>query len=135
MNGPEENAEIFENEQERTRYAEVELALHRGMSRVDAPAGFADRMMERAERAGSQKRSRHAKILTMPMRQWRVWAAGAVAAVIVLGALQGERVHQEHERRAQAQRQFVIAERITDQTLEHTRQQLERAGVSLDGAE
>lgn len=130
MSGPDE---IFEDEMERARYAEVELALHRALGRREAPSGFADRVMERAA-AGAQPVARpgHGKLLTMPVRQWRTWASGAIAALIVLGVLQGERIHQQHERRAEAQRQFETAERITDQTLEQTREQLQRAGISLE---
>ncbi|HEY5381439.1 MAG TPA: hypothetical protein VIJ65_04240 [Acidobacteriaceae bacterium] len=104
---------------------ERELTKAFAGQRVEAPLGFAGRVMARAEREPAR-----GKLLAMPVRQWRAWAAGAVAAVIVMGALQGERVHQEHERRVQAQRQFEAAEQITDQALAQARAQVQRA-ISL----
>lgn len=138
MKGPEESMEIFENETERKSFAGLEQDLAKALARMEAPAGFADRVVARAagERSAVAAATRErGRLLVMPMRHWRGWAAGALAAVIVLGAFEGQRIHQEQQRRVVAQRQFETAERITDQTLEHTRQQLERAGVSLDGAE
>jgi hypothetical protein len=104
---------------------ERELAKAFAGQRVEAPMGFAERVMARAGREPARGR-----LLVMPVRQWRAWAAGAAAAVIVMGALQGERVHQQHEQRAQAQRQFETAERITDQALSQARAQVQRA-ISL----
>jgi hypothetical protein len=131
MNGREKNNEIFEDERERARYAEVELALHRAMGRMDAPSGFADRVMTRTEARAQPARSERGRLLAMPMLQWRTWAAGAIAAVLVVGVVQSDRIHQEHERQAQAQAQFEAAERITDQALAHVRAQVEQAGISL----
>jgi hypothetical protein len=41
-------------------------------------------------------------------------------------------MHTEHERRVQAEQQFETAERITDQALQHTREQLRSQGIYLD---
>jgi hypothetical protein len=58
--------------------------------------------------------------------------AFATAALVLLGVVGGERVHERHVREAEATQQFETATRITDQALEHARQQLARAGVSLE---
>jgi RNA polymerase sigma-70 factor (ECF subfamily) len=108
-------------------FAGLEQELTQALRRVDAPAGFAERTMARA---GTAKPAA-AKVVTMAPR--RVWASGAIAAVLMVGALVGEQTHLRHERdRAeQAQRQFDAAMRITDQTLEHVREQLQQAGVNV----
>jgi len=108
-------------------FAEFEQHLSVALKRVDAPVGFADRVMERARAA----KPAGAKVVTMRPR--RVWASGAVAAVMVIGVFVGEQTHLRHEReRAElAQRQFDTAMRITDQTLEHVREQLQQAGVTV----
>jgi hypothetical protein len=107
---------------------EFELELTRAMRCVEAPTGFAEDVMARAERKPVRS-----KLLVMPVRPRRVWATGAVAALIVMGALQGERVHQRREqaRTARVEQQFETAMRITDQALAQTRGQLKRAGVQL----
>ncbi len=56
---------------------------------------------------------------------------GAIAAVLAMGCFVGARIHIEHERRIQAEHQFETAERITDQTLERTREQLAERGFRL----
>jgi hypothetical protein len=129
MSGPDE---IFENEMDQKAFASLEQSLAKTLAPMEAPAGFVDRVMARAHAGEAAKRTGGGRLLVMPMRQWRAWAAGAVAAVLVLGALEGSRVHQQQERRVEAQRQFETAERITDQTLQHTREQLRQQGILLD---
>jgi hypothetical protein len=131
MNGPEE---MFESEQERMAGL-PERDLIRAFEPLDPPSGFADRVMARAlagERPSEVAGEARGKLFVMPVRQWRVWAAGAVAAVIVLGVLQGQRVEQRHEQQVKAQQEFEAAQRITDQTMQHTRDLLRRAGISLE---
>ncbi len=109
-------------------FEELERHLARAMRRVDAPEGFADRVMERAKAEGPAK----AKVLMMPSRQ-RYWVGTAVAAALLAGVFVGD---QQYDRRRQeraevAQKQFEAGMQITDRALEHTRQQLERAGVQV----
>jgi hypothetical protein len=108
-------------------FVELEQRLTVALRPVDAPEGFADRVMERARTA----KPAPAKVVTMAPR--RVWAGGAIAAVLMVGAFAGEQTHLRHERERaeQAQRQFDTAMRITDQTLEHVREQLQQAGVTV----
>jgi len=65
-------------------------------------------------------------------RSWFGVAAFATAALLLIGVVGGERVHQRHLREAEATQQFETATRITDAALQHTREQLARAGVSLE---
>jgi hypothetical protein len=116
---------------------EFERELTKAMQRVEAPAGFAEDVMARAERPEHAKieRPERAKIpkavaTTPSWWAWRTWAVGAAAAAIVLGSLAGERMHDQHVRQAQAQQQFEAAQRITDQTLAHVRAQVQQA-ISL----
>lgn len=101
-----------------------EQALAKALQRVDAPEGFAGRVMERAF-------ARTPKMVVMPKP--RAWVGGAIAAVLVLGAFGAEQVHvrRERERAALATRQFEAATRITDQALRQTREQLRQAGLNL----
>jgi len=107
-------------------FAEFDRHLTVALKRVDPPKEFSDRVMARAQPAGSAP----AKLMRMKPR--RAWASGAIAAAVLAGAFSGEEVHLRHQReRAElAQRQFETAMRITDQTLERVRQQLQQAGIS-----
>ena len=73
-----------------------------------------------------------AKVLWMP-RRVRLWAGGAIAAALLAGVFFAEEAHQRHQREeaALAQQQFELAMRITDRTLEHTRQQLWNTGIRI----
>ena len=116
MNQPEEIFTQFEKE------------LKEAMRAVDAPEGFAERVLARAEASVLPR----ARVLTMPHRL-RSWTGGAIAAALLVGAFTGEEVHlrRQRERAELAQRQFETAMRITDRTLEHVRQQLQQAGVTV----
>ena len=111
---PEEGSTKFEHE------------LTEAMRGVDPPAGFADRVIARV-RVPEQTQ---AKVLRMPLRP-RMWTSGAIAAALLAGALTGEQVHlrRERERAELAQQQFEAGMRITDEALQHAREQLESAGV------
>jgi hypothetical protein len=103
----------------------------RALRRVDAPEGFALRVLERAEK----KTSLRARVLTMPSWVSRpsAWAGSAVAAALVLGCFAAEQVHvrQQQEKAERAQQQFETAMRVTDHALDQTREHLERAGFKL----
>ena len=73
------------------------------------------------------------RVLAMPRP--RAWMGGAIAAVLAIGVFAGAHIHEQHEqheRQMMAQQQFETAERITDETLAHTRAELERQGINLE---
>ena len=113
---------------------DFEQHLSKAMRRVNAPRDFANSVMAATE-AGAERR--------LPRREWKprwawlmpnanAWFGTAVAAMLLLIVFTGVQVHVRHERRERAEQQFETATRITDQTLEQTREQLQRAGVPLD---
>jgi hypothetical protein len=61
----------------------------------------------------------------------RVWAGGALAAVLLFGVVVGEQAHQRHEH-AVAEQEFETSLRITNEALEQTRAQLLQAGIQLE---
>ncbi len=124
-----------------------EAQLAEALRRVDAPEGFAERVMERSAAVAAHggeavvgktsARSSGAGVLAMRPRlalHGRAWVGGAIAAVLVLGTFGAEQVQvrREREKAALATQQFEAATRITDQALRQTREQLARAGVSLE---
>ena len=115
---------------------EFERALVDALRRVDAPEGFAERVVERSAEGVaapvSGARGGGHRVVVMP-RRW-VWAGGAVAAMLAVGAFVGETVHVRHQREqaALATQQFEAAVRVTDHALDQTRAKLERAGLKLD---
>ena len=109
---------------------QFEERLRRAMQRMDAPAGFAETVLQRVRVEDAPRR---ASLLTMPVRT-RAWLSGALAAGMLGGAFWAGEVHVRRERaRAEmAQRQFEDGIRITDRALDHARQQLQRSGVFGD---
>jgi hypothetical protein len=146
MNGPEENKreQKMDFEFEDARMQEFEQALSRAMQRVEVRAETSAKFLALAEEAERKrvhagggfrliKLSNGGRVFTMPRP--RAWMGGAIAAVLALGVFVGTHVHEQHEqheRRVMAEQQFQTAERITDETLEHTREQLEQRGIKLD---
>jgi hypothetical protein len=102
-----------------------EEELTQAMRTVDPPEGFAERVMARAK-ADAKPRAR---VLGMPLRA-RVWASGAIAAALLVGVFIGDEIHVRRQRE-QAEQQFEAGIRITDRAIEHTREQLQRAGIQL----
>ncbi len=106
-----------------------EQELRRALERVDAPDGFAERVMARAV----QGKPPAARVLTMrpgvgPART--KWLSGAIAAAALAAIAIGGQMHLRRQREAEAaERQFEAGVRITDQALERTREQLALAGV------
>jgi len=115
---------------------DFEERLRLAMRRVDAPetmAKFLQAAAEvQAERMLPRKERKHKWAFYLARPQFAGWVTGAVAAVLAIGVFAGEQAYRRHEQRVIATRQFETANRITDQALEQTRQQLARAGVSLD---
>lgn len=118
-----------------------EQALARAMKPVEPRAETTAKLLGLAEEA-ARDRAHHAGGLRLinfanggrmfAMPRPRAWMGGAIAAVLAIGCFAGARIHTEHERKMQAEHQFETAERITDQTLERTREQLEERGIRLE---
>ena len=153
MNGPEERDQRTEMrdqgeapEFQDAAMTEFEAALGRAMQRVEVRAETAAKFLalaEEAERgrvkAGGGLRlvrlSNGGRVFAMPrlrIPQARAWMGGAIAAVLAMGVFAGAHIHEQHERRVMAQQQFETAQRITDETLARTREQLERQGINLE---
>ena len=131
MDRPEERkSELGESKMD-----EFEEQLVRQLRRVDAPEGFALRVLDRVSDHTEQQPPLRARVLTMPAWSFkpRVWVGGAIAAALVLGcfAAQQVRVKQQQEKAELAQQQFDTAMRVTDHALDQTRAHLERAGFKL----
>jgi len=125
---------------------DFEKQMAKTLRQVDAPEGFAERVMRRAE-AENFATSTHVSEARHGapgwfefLRSWHwmasPWAGGAVAALLVAGVfLTGEHVHREHEQQIkvqQATQQFETATQITDRALERAREKMRRAGVDVD---
>ncbi len=106
-----------------------ELQLTEALRRVEAPEGFAARVMDRAAAPAVAKRV----VVMRPRLMGQVWIGGTIAAMLAVGAFVGETVRVRHQREqaALATQQFEAAVRVTDQALDKTRAQLERAGLKL----
>ena len=131
MDRPEERtSELGESKMD-----EFEEQLVRQLRRVDAPEGFALRVLERVSADAVRKTPLRARVLTMPAWSFkpRVWVGGAIAATLVLGCFAAKqvRVRQQQEKAELAQQQFDTAMRVTDHALDQTRAHLERAGFKL----
>jgi hypothetical protein len=110
-----------------------EQQLKRSFGHVNAPENMMQFLLlaAEAEKRCQSKAPRLGKIFAFPKSP--MWLGGAIAAVLVMGTLLGgEHVHRLHQREALAEKQFDTATQITDRTLEHVRQQMQRAGVQLD---
>ena len=131
MDRPEErNAEPGDGKMD-----EFEERLVRELRRVDAPEGFALRVLDRVSDSAAGKTPLRARVLTMPAWSFkpRVWVGSAIAAALVLTCFAAEQVHvkQQREKAELAQQQFDTAMRVTDHALDQTRAHLERAGFKL----
>jgi hypothetical protein len=106
---------------------EFDEVLAKAMRRLDAPERFAAKVMELATVPAKPK----GRLLVMPRVQ--AWMGGAIAAALVLGTLITARVHvvRQQEQAALTERQFETAMRVTNQALDRTQLQLQRAGLKL----
>jgi len=104
---------------EERELAEFEQRLGRALTRVDAPEGFAERVMRRAVVSE-----------VSPVRVMRQrWVAYAIAAMLLVsvGGGWGYRMHEQRR----VEREFDTAMRVTGTALQKTTEQLRRAGVVL----
>jgi len=118
----------FEGDEMDDEMREFEEKLGRALERVDAPAGFADRVMERVEAEPAA-----AKVLPMSTRMRGRMRMYAAAAMVLMSVAVGQRAYEERQerKREQAEQQFEKAMMVTDRALEHTREQLARAGLNM----
>jgi hypothetical protein len=147
MNGPEDSeqkenitapgTESFED----AHLTDFEQALKRAMRPAEVRAETTAKFLALAEEAERKrvhaggglrliKFSNGGRVVAMPRP--RAWMGGAIAAVLAMGVFVGAHVHEQHERRIEAQKQFETAERITDETLARTREQLARQGIEFE---
>ncbi len=122
---------------------EFEARLKRDLRRIDAPEGFADRVMQRVPA------SRQGRLLSFPIvgTKTRHWMA--VAAVLLVAVVLGFGVHHveqvEHQRQLQEQEQakarkaaeqFALAMQVTGRTLFVVQQRIDQAGTkSMHGVD
>ena len=122
-----------------------EAALHQALHRREAvPADLTARLLAIADepaplqapvRTPQVPRKRFWQLFQLP--ELPLWAAGAVAALLVLivSLAGGTAMHvrqQQHARAAEATHNFELATSIEDKALEHTREQLREAGVFFE---
>jgi hypothetical protein len=117
----------FEIESKNREPEEFEQQLKSSLRHIDAPEGFATRVLVRA--AVSEKPLPRPRFLRLTFQA----SVGAIAAILVLGALVTNLVHVRRKRAqtAHIQAQFNTAMRITDRSLSETRAKLERIGLKL----
>ena len=127
------------------RTAAFERELTHAMQRVNAPESLERFLMIAAEAEAERERQNRRVLWFKPRAEQekrgrvlafarpQAWMGGAIAAVLVLGTIGSvEAIHlQNVHRQQQATRQFAQSEQIRDRALEHAREQMERAGVSL----
>ena len=147
MSGPEKREQKAEmsNQQietfEDAHMKDFEQALTRAMKHVEVRAETTAKFLALAEEAERKrahagggfrliKFSNGGRVFAMPRP--RTWMSGAIAAVLAIGIFVGAHIHDQHERRVEAQKQFETAERITDETLARTRVELARQGIELE---
>ena len=110
-----------------------EEELRTAMRPVEPPAGFAAAVLARIAAEPDKPR-----LLAFPPSRFgparlafrKSWTAGLLAASLLAGTT-GTLAYHAHQRR-EADRQFVLAMRVTNHALAETRQQLNRAGFRLN---
>ncbi|MEO7028842.1 MAG: hypothetical protein ABI147_05510 [Acidobacteriaceae bacterium] len=119
---------------------DFERSLKRALKRVDAGAEMRAKFLAIAAEAEREHRQTGrlwvtpksgGKLFFLP--KFPVWATGAIAALLLVGVFSIGQVREKHERVVLADRDFAVSQQITEQALEHTREQLQRAGIALDG--
>jgi uncharacterized protein HemX len=121
---------------------EFEERLKRDLRRIDAPEGFADRVMQRVPQ------QRQGRLLSFPGVGMRARHLMAVAAVLLVAMILGFGVHhveqverqrelkQEQAKARAAAEQFALAMQVTGRTLFVVQQQIDRAGTkSMHGVD
>jgi hypothetical protein len=115
---------------------DFEARLKRDLRRVDAPEGFADRVMHRVPA------SRQGRLLSFPIAVTKARHWMAVAAVLLVAVVLGFGVHhveqvdrqrqlqaQEQAKAREAAQQFALAMQVTGRTLFVVQQRIDQAGT------
>lgn len=107
---------------------DLEEMLTQELRRVEAPEGFADRVIDRIVDRAQEKPRGH--LIAMPRRR----ASLAVAASLLLGVVLGgwqwrqQQLRREQQEAELARRQFVVAMQVTGRTLVAVQERIGRAG-------
>ena len=109
-----------------------EEQVRQALRRVEAPEGFTDRLMVRAELLREQQPvarekagAAHAMWVRLTRPAWKLAYAAALLAVTA-SSLHIERVHREQRRVDQAAAQFDTALQVTQHALNHVSAKLEK---------
>lgn len=115
---------------------DFEARLKRDLQRVEAPEGFADRVMQRVPA------SRQGRLFSFPIAMTNVRHWMAVAAVLLVAVVLGFGVHhveevqqqrqlqkQEQAKARAAAEQFALAMQVTGRTLFVVQQRIDQAGT------
>ena len=114
---------------------DFEARLKRDLRRVDAPDGFADRVMQRVPQ------QRQGRLLSFPIAVTKARHWMAVAAVLLVAIVLGFGVHhveqverqrdlkQEQAKARAAAEQFALAMQVTGRTLFVVQQRIDQAGT------
>jgi len=111
---------------------DFEARLKRNLQRVDAPEGFADRVMLRVSQP------KQGRLLPFPIAVTRARHWMAVAAVLLVAFVLGfgvhhvEQVEQQRAEQAKARaaaEQFALAMQVTGRTLFVVQQRIDQAGM------
>ncbi len=114
-----------------------EQALTRALRPVQPPETLAKFLAIAAEAEEHKRRTgkrwfRPASGGFLFVNPWpRAFVGGALTAALMLGTFVAEQAHRRHEQAAATQ-EFATSERVTDEAIQRTREQLMRAGVPLD---
>ena len=107
---------------------DFEHNLKRALQRVDAPAGFADRVLARARQANEDKPARPRFWAALFSGSGLRWAT-ACAVCVLLAASGAFYEHDLQQRRGEAAKeQLMLALRITGSKLQIAQQSLEQIG-------
>ena len=107
---------------------EFEEKLQRELRRVDAPEGFADRIMGRVALAETEQR--RGRLIAMPRRFAQIAIAAMLLIAIVLSGWQWreQKLRRERQEAQTAHRQFEAAMQVTGRTLVELQERIGRAG-------
>jgi len=112
----------------------LERELRRSLAPVDPPNGFADQIIARSRQEPSRASRLPRLVSASALRRIPVWVGCAVATTLFAAVLAGVRIRdlQQQRKAEEARMQFETALQITDRALDHARQHLQRAGISLE---
>lgn len=106
---------------------DFEEELKRSLERVEAPEGFADRVMGRV--SASANHERRGRLLSMPHRAiWLAVAAMLLVGIAIGGWQRRQQSSLEQRQAAMYRQQFDAAMQVTGRTLVIVQERIGRAG-------